>query len=107
MELNERIKQIRKIKKDTQQNLADKIGLKQGTIAQFERGTAKPSERTIEDICRVYNVNKEWLISGTGEITIERTKKDELKEQIHKIIDKLDNEEIAILQKIAEKIKGM
>lgn len=107
MELNERIKQIRKTQKDTQQNLANKIGLKQGTIAQFERGTAKPSERTIEDICRVYNANKEWLISGEGKPLTERTKKDELKEQIYKIIDKFDDEEIAIIQKIAEKIKGM
>lgn len=105
--MKERIKYIRKLNKDTQQDLADKIGLKQGTIAQFEKGTANPSERTINDICQIYKLNKEWLTSGKGNPFIEITQKELFKERIVKIIDKLDEEEISILQGIAEKIKGI
>ena len=62
--IKERLKQLRKENKDTQQQLADKIDLKQSTIAQFEAGTAKPSDRTIADICRVYGANEDWLKDG-------------------------------------------
>lgn len=31
-----------------------------------------PSDRTISDICRVFNVNEEWLRTGTGPMYAER-----------------------------------
>ena len=37
-------------------------------ISLVENGNRNLSERTANDICRVFNVNREWLIHGTGEI---------------------------------------
>lgn len=106
--MKERLKELRKEKLNiSQQEIAEKINITQASYNRYETGTTKPTNRVIADICRVYNVNREWLEHGTGEPLKVRTKKDELKEQIHKIVEQLDDEEIAILQKIAEKIKGI
>lgn len=70
--MNERIKFLRKNELNmTQKNFAEKINLKQNSLALIEAGRPT-SDRTIVDICREFNVNEEWLRTGTGEIFIER-----------------------------------
>ena len=32
-----------------------------------EKGIRKITEKFINDLCKEYNVNKEWLLTGTGE----------------------------------------
>ena len=39
-----------------------------------------PSDRTVRDICRVFNVNEVWLRTGEGEMHTPRTKSEELAE---------------------------
>ena len=43
-------------------------------------GTNTFSERTIKDICRIYNVNEEWLRTGNGEPYVPKTKNEEIAE---------------------------
>ena len=64
--MNERIKEIRARLGITQQEMADKLGLKRNTIATYEMGKANPSDRTITDICREFGVNETWLRTGEG-----------------------------------------
>lgn len=78
MGVGDRIKEVRKGKKLTQQALADAIGLKRNTIANYEIGNVAPSDRTISDICREFNVNELWLREGIGEMFQERTRSEEL-----------------------------
>nr|DAI49987.1 MAG TPA: Helix-turn-helix XRE-family like protein [Caudoviricetes sp.] len=66
-----RIKQIRKSENLTQKAFADRLGLKQNTIATYEMGRTEPSDRTIADICREFNVSEVWLRTGEGEMHIE------------------------------------
>lgn len=66
-----RIKQIRKSENLTQKAFADRLGLKQNTIATYEMGRTEPSDRTIADICREFNVSEHWLRTGEGEMHIE------------------------------------
>lgn len=65
--MNTRLKELRQALGLTQQEFADSIGLKRNTIATYEIGKSFPSERTISDICREFNVNEEWLRTGEGE----------------------------------------
>lgn len=69
--MNERIKEIRKMLDMTQAEFSSKIGLSRNFIAQIETGAKMPSDRTISDICREFCINKEWLLTGEGEPTIE------------------------------------
>lgn len=66
--MNERLKKLRKIIGVTQQEFADKLGLKRNTVATYEIGKATPSDRVISDICSKYNVNEDWIRSGTGDM---------------------------------------
>ena len=81
--MNERIKEARKARKMTQQQLAEAIGLTQNYIAMMEMGRRDPSERTILDICRVCGVDEVWLRTGTGEMFAPKTRREELEEIFH------------------------
>ena len=65
---NERLKKLRKTLDLTQQEFADKIGIKRNTMAQYEIGRNEPIDAVIISICREFNVNENWLRTGDGEM---------------------------------------
>ncbi len=85
--MNERIKELRKNLGMTQAEFSSKIGLSRNFIAQIETGAKSPSDRTISDICREFNVNKVWLRTGNGEPTIKRTRKQEIIAFANEVMD--------------------
>lgn len=76
--MNSRIKTLRKVLGKTQDEFSSLIGLSRNFIAQIEIGTKVPSDRTISDICRVYNVNETWLRTGEGEMLLPMDRETEL-----------------------------
>lgn len=66
--MNERIKKLRKDLNLTQEDFSSRIGLSRNFIAQIEIGTKRPSDRTISDICREFNINEDWLRTGNGKM---------------------------------------
>lgn len=66
--MNERIKEIRKKEGLSQQKFADKLGIARGNIAAYEVGKNSPSDAVISLICSKFNVNKEWLLTGKGDM---------------------------------------
>ena len=71
--MKDRLKKLRKELDLTQQAFADKIGMKQNAIAQYEMGRTTPSDAIIFSICREFGVNGKWLRSGEGEMFEELT----------------------------------
>lgn len=65
--ITDRLKLIRKHFNLSQAEFGSKIGLSQTTIGQYETGVRVITERSKLDICRVFNVDYEWLVHGTGE----------------------------------------
>ena len=80
--MNERIKKIRKAIGLTQQEFADSIKVKRNTVATYEMGRSIPSDAAISLICKQFDVNEEWLRSGTGEMFIEKTEDEEISEML-------------------------
>ena len=115
MTLGERIKKMRKALDLTQQEFADRIGMKRNSIAQVETGR-NTSDQTITSICREFNVSETWLRTGEGEMFIQQSKDDELEqvlsdiaasddELIKRIIRaywKLDDKEKAAVKKLID-----
>ena len=64
--IKDRIKKIRKEFDLTQQEFADRLGVKRGAIANYEIGRNEPTNAIVSLICREFNVNEEWLRNGTG-----------------------------------------
>ena len=52
----------------TKTAFSQKIGLTQAYISALSIGRKIPSDRTIADICREFNVNETWLRTGEGEM---------------------------------------
>ena len=61
----ERLKKIRSALNLTQSEFAEQLRLQRNTISLLETGKRNPSERTIDDICNIFNVSKEYLLNGT------------------------------------------
>lgn len=71
--MNKRIKQLRKALDLTQQEFADRIGVKRNTVATYEGGRNAPVDAVSSLICKEFCVNEEWLRHGTGKMFIEKT----------------------------------
>lgn len=65
--MNKRIAEVRRSNELNQQDFAAKIGLTKNFVSLLETGNRTPSDRTISDICREFNVNETWLRTGEGE----------------------------------------
>lgn len=59
---------------------AERLNVSQAFISQLCSGVKQPSDRTISDICRVFNVSEEWLRTGEGEMFKPRSRNEELME---------------------------
>lgn len=66
--MNTRIKSVRRFFDLTQQAFAERIGLKQNSIALIESGKRNVSDQTVLSICREFGVNETWLRTGEGEM---------------------------------------
>lgn len=70
MTIGERIKEVRKTEKLTQQEFADRLNLKRNTVGSYEVNVVDPSDRTIKDICDKFGIREEWLRTGEGEMRL-------------------------------------
>lgn len=64
--MNERLKALRKRLGYTQQEMADRLGIKRNTFANYEIGRNKPIDAVITLICKEFGVNEVWLRTGEG-----------------------------------------
>lgn len=120
--MNERIKKLRRTLDLTQQEFADRLGIKRGGISNYEIGRNEPADSVVSLICREFNVNEEWLRNGTGEMflptdrnaDIARLTKqlldeesDSFKNRLISILSNLSVEEWQYLEKRAKELCGI
>ena len=89
--MGDRIKQIRLAAGLTQQQFAERIGLSRNFIAVIETSARKPSDRTLSDICREFNVSLAWLQDGIGEMYVQRSANEELALLVSNIMSDADD----------------
>lgn len=77
-DISSRISAVIKSSGLTKTAFSKKIGLSQPFVSQLASGDASPSDRTIWDICREFNVNEVWLRTGDGEMFMELDTDDEI-----------------------------
>ena len=76
--MNERIQAIIDAKHLKKVDFAKQLKLSAPYISELCSGKTQPSDRTITDICREFDVNEEWLRTGEGEMFIHKTRTDEI-----------------------------
>jgi len=86
---SDRIKAVRKALGVSQKDFCGGIYLSRSFYAKIETGARSPNERVYELISNKYNVNKDWLITGRGEMFSEPPPDVELLELVE-IVKELD-----------------
>lgn len=76
--MNERIKLLVDTLKIKKAEFARQLNLSQPFVSELCSGKNNPSDRTISDICREFNVNEVWLRTGEGEMFVTLSKEEEL-----------------------------
>lgn len=70
MSQGERVKKIRKKLGLTMEKFGDHLGIKKGAISLIESGKNNLTDSNIKAICREFNVNRQWLTTGEGNMFI-------------------------------------
>lgn len=88
--------QLRKLRKAldlTQQEFADRIGVKRNTVATYEMGRSSPSDSAVALICREFGVNEDWLRNGGPDdaMFIQLSTDQELAKYTQKLLDSTDD----------------
>jgi bacteriophage CI repressor helix-turn-helix domain len=117
--MKDRLKKLRKALNLTQQKFADKLGVKQNTIAQYEMGRNDPSDAVIISICREFGASEEWLRNGTGDMFVPMSLDEEIasfigdiqsdieenfKKRFISALSKLDEDEWIFIEKFMESV---
>lgn len=117
--MNERIARVRKHAGLTQEEFGARIGnLSRNYIWMIEKGDRTPSDRTISDICREFNIDEDWLRTGKGDMLLQRSRDEELsaffgdllsgtpdfKRRLISVLSRLDETEWELLEKMAQKL---
>lgn len=115
--MNERIAEVRKAAGLTQEKFAERIGLTRNFVWMIEKGDRVPSDRTISDICREFEISEEWLRNGTGKMQVEKTRDealaaffgdvlaaDDFRARLLSVMSRLSTEEWALLEQMAQKL---
>lgn len=76
--MNERIRALIKALKIKQSKFAQRIGISRPFVSELCSGAKNPSDRTIADICREFNVNEHWLRTGEGEMFSTLSREEEI-----------------------------
>lgn len=104
--MHERIKKLRKFYDLTQQEFADRLGIKRNTVATYEIGRSEPIDAVISLICREFHCSEKWLRTGEGEMIVPTTRNDEIAAFVGRVLggepDSFQQRFIAMLARLTE-----
>ena len=60
------LRALRKLLHLSQAEFGEKLGVSRDVIGNMEYGRVRPKEVFLNHLCDVYNVNRAWLLDGTG-----------------------------------------
>lgn len=103
--INERIAWVISQSGLTKTAFAEKLNVSQSFISNLALGVKSPSDRTIGDICREFNINEIWLRTGEGEPVSRLSRDEEIAGWIGKVLagnDDFKKDFVAVLSRLDE-----
>lgn len=97
--MNERIAMIRKQAGLSQDDFGKALNISRNYVWMIEKGDRVPSDRTIVDICREFNVNETWLRTGEGEMHKNLSRDEALAAAFGKMLSEDDSDETVRIKK--------
>lgn len=86
MEINDRIKWLRKELGLNQTDFANRIGMKQTGLSAIEKGKVPVLDRNIKNICSEFRIDEDWLRTGEGEMRREATVDEKLRSWVDEVL---------------------
>lgn len=118
--MSERIKLLRESLNMSQDEFANKLGLKsRGKIANIEYGKTMPDDAFLQLICATFGANETWIRTGEGEMfrelsldeelsaffgDITRSQSDDFKKRFFSVLSKLPESDWEVLLNLAESL---
>lgn len=81
--MGDRLKVLRKKLGLTQQEFADRLGIKRNAVTNYEVGRNDPADMVVSLICREFSVSEKWLRTGEGDMFIQKRREDQIAEYFH------------------------
>lgn len=112
--MNERIKELRKALKISQDIFGARVGVTGGAISRIESGNNKLTDQMVKAICREFNADYIWLTTGEGEMFVESDDdfieridrimmgEDDARKNLFKALLEASDEDIAAFQRIID-----
>lgn len=104
--MNERIQAIIAANGMKKTEFAQRLNVSQAYVSQLCSGTKNPSDRTISDICREFNVSETWLRTGEGDMFVPTTRSQEIADFVGNILkgeeDNFKRRFVSILARLDE-----
>lgn len=115
----DRISKVIRDKEKTKTAFSDRINVSQAFVSQMCSGLKVPSDRTIADICREFDVNEDWLRTGQGDPYVQLSRDEELaqffgdvmkgedpdfRRRLLSVMSRLTTDEWALLEQMAWKL---
>lgn len=92
--MKERLKELRKTLGLKQREVAERLGVTTGVVGGWECGRDSIPDSRIRLLCKEYNVRREWLETGEGEMFEPETAKEKAQEEfITGVFEKLTPEQ--------------
>lgn len=102
--MNERIKHLRKnVLALSQKDFADKLGLSENFVWMVEKGARVPSDRTISDICRIFDIQEDWLRNGLEPMRAAKSKEEEISELVGSAFNGSSEFKLAVIRMICSR----
>ena len=86
MDMNDRVKIIRKSFGLNQEQFAKKIQINQRTLSSIERDVTKLTDRNLKQICTEFRINEVWLRTGEGEMKCQVTTDERLRTWVDEVL---------------------
>ena len=81
--MGDRLKVLRKKLGLTQQEFADRLGIKRNAVTNYEVGRNDPADMVVSLICREFSVSEKWLRTGEGDMFIQKRREEQIAEYFH------------------------
>lgn len=85
----------------TKTAFAKEINVSAAFVSQICSGAAKPSDRTIADICRIFGVDRIWLETGVGEPFRESSPEEETQKALMQALGGSDESKARLIRAVA------
>lgn len=88
----------------TKTKFAETLSVTQPYISKITNKGSTPSERLIEDICEKFEVSREWLLTGQGEMFVKKTRSEAIADFM---VDMLNDEEASYKRRFIEALASL